>query len=127
MIKKIIFGTLILISPLILYAQVAPNEIPEINYCRKTSDVHDRVWEGCLYLMGELVAKQVKEYSDPSSFLKYTSDVANECRKLRKKLESESGGSFPGHVPDLLACNAENWAKVRNKIFQESYKSAPNK
>ena len=125
MLNKIIYGAFIVLLSYTSFAHSATDEIPEILYCRQTSYVHDRIWESCLYSMGELVAKQVKDSVGSEDFSKYTSTLTNKCRNLRKKLEKESGGGFPGHEPVILACNVENWADVRNKLFKELYPTKP--
>lgn len=123
MLKKIIFVTLFASIPYVSFAQASAPETPEVKYCRQTSDVHARAWEQCLYSMGELVANQVKNSVGPEDFSKYAASVSSKCRVLRKKLESEAGGSFPAHGPEILACNVENWAAIRNKTFKELYPS----
>ena len=121
MLKKLVFTTFFVALPCVSFAQISATDTPEVKYCRQTSDVHDRVWEDCLYSMGELVAKQVKKATFPEDFTKYAANVSSKCRILRNKLESEAGGAFPAHVPQILACNVENWALVRNKLFKEAY------
>ena len=123
MLKKIIFVTLFSSLPYVSFAQASALETPEVKYCRQTSDMHDRIWEGCLYSMGELVAKQVKDAVGAEDFSKHAASVSSKCRTLRRKLESEAGGSFPAQVPQILSCNVENWAAIRNKAFKEAYPS----
>lgn len=121
MLKKLILTIFFTALPCVSFAQTSATDTPEVKYCRQTSDVHERVWEDCLYSMGELVAKQVKKATGPEDYTKYAANVSSKCRILRKKLESEDGGAFPGHELQILACNVENWALVRNKLFKEAY------
>ena len=123
MLKKILFATLFSSIPCVSFSQANVLETPEIKYCRQTSDVHPRAWEECLYSMGELVAKQVKSAVGPEDFSKHAASVSSKCRTLKRKLESEAGGSFPGQVPEILACSVENWAAIRNRTFKEAYPS----
>ena len=119
------FATLTLLSLTCMLAYGQPNEksTPEIEYCQKTIGhiQNKHPWLDCLYSMGEVTANQVKKHTSPEDFSKYAKTVSGKCRALRKELEREAGGAFPGHDSPVLSCNLESWATIRNEVFKSIY------
>ena len=114
-----------LLSLTCLLAHSQPNEklTPEVEYCQKTIGhiQNKHPWLDCLYAMGEVTANQVKKHTSPEDFSKYAKTVAGKCRTLRKELEREAGGAFPGHESPVLACNVDNLAAIRTEVFKSIY------
>ena len=119
------YATLALLSLTCMLAYGQPNEksTPEIEYCQKTIGhiQNKHPWLDCLYSMGEVTANQVKKHTSPEDFSKYAKTVSGKCRALRKELEREAGGAFPGHDSPVLSCNLESWATIRNEVFKSIY------
>lgn len=109
MLEKIFLAGVLLLCSCFSSAQPNGNRSSEIDCCKKTSDVSNRsIWKACLYSMGELVANQVKNQVDSNEFLQQASKVGSVCRKLRKELEKEAGGSFRDHETEILVCSVNS-------------------
>ena len=108
---------------MLAYGQPNEKSTPEIEYCQKTIGhiQNKHPWLDYLYSMGEVTANQVKKHTSPEDFSKYAKTVSGKCRALRKELEREAGGAFPGHDSPVLSCNLESWATIRNEVFKSIY------